>query len=236
MGSYNSRNNSNMLTEQEIIRLLDYGKKYYSIVANGEFPSSMEVINILKNSDIIIACDGAGSKLNDINITPDYIVGDSDSDELKQAIAKNPYIYIEDQNCNDLTKAVQFLRSMIKSQIPVLIFAANGLREDHAIANIALLYQYSEYFDKVLMISDYGIFETYKPWYKSINTICGQQISLFSIDKANKITCEELKWPLKSFTLQYLNSGTLNQAISRQISIKCDKPTLLYRSFEIKKS
>lgn len=223
-----------MISEQEIIKLLDIDEKYYSIVANGEFPLSVELINILKNSNMIIACDGAGSKLNKIGITPDYIVGDSDSDKLKQAIAKNPYIYIEDQNCNDLTKAVIFLQNRIDSKSNVLIFAANGLREDHAIANIALLNQYAEYFDKIIMISDYGIFETYKPWYKSINAIRGQQISLFSTDVNNKITCKELKWPLESSTLKYLNSGTLNQAISDKLIIKCDNKILLYRSFEIK--
>lgn len=221
------------MTYAELVQLLDMPLPYIAVVANGQMPTSENVICLLKQSTFTIACDGAGCKLNSMNIVPDYIVGDNDSN-FKTGTAKNPYVFIEDQNCNDLTKAINFVMENYGTQLPIIIFAANGLREDHALANIALFMQYATKFTTILMISDYGIFNIANSGKNNFKTLIGQQISFFSLEHENVINCSELKWPLNDIKFPYLNSGTLNQATKNYLQISCDKPILLYRTFEIK--
>lgn len=223
-----------MLTAQQIFSLLDKHVAYNAVVANGEFPRSAEVVELLKNATSIIACDGAGARLNQYEIIPDYIVGDADSSVATTAQAKHPYVFIDDQNCNDLTKAMQFIYANLDAQIPIIIFAANGLREDHMIANFALLAQYHHDFNSISMISDYGIFTPLAAGVTILPTISGQQVSFFSFNPSNLITCHELKWQLVDMQFPYLNSGTLNQATHDYMTISTQQPIIVYRSFEIK--
>ena len=211
-----------------------HSDEYIAVAANGQFPDRPEIIELIKNSCTTIACDGAGSRLNKRGIIPDYIVGDNDSANPKTATAKNPYIYIADQNCNDLTKAIDFVKSNFTKATNIIIFAANGLREDHAIANLALFAQYGSYFTNILMLSDYGIFSTHNAGNHSLTTYPKQQISFFSFNPHNQVSCQELKWPLVNFSFDYLNSGTLNQATNKQINFSTCTQLIVYRSFEIK--
>lgn len=215
--------------------LPDY-QNHIAIVANGQFPERAEVIRLLEKSRIIIACDGAIQNLIKSKITADYIVGDGDSVcEIPDKIVRNPYIHIADQNSNDLTKAFNYAKDNFPTS-PIIIFAANGLREDHSIANFGLLFEFSKKHDKIAMISDYGIFNSCRSGKSIFNVIKGQQISLFSLKQTTQINCPELKWPLSNFCFNHLYSGTLNQASGNQITIETTDNITLYRAYEIKAS
>lgn len=209
-----------------------------AIVANGEFPSQVAVIEHLTRSDLIIACDGAINQLAANNILADYVIGDGDSStpDKIQLFAKNPYIKIPDQNNNDLSKAINFLEQTFGTKHEVIIYAATGLREDHALANIALLLQYAQRFKNIHMLSDHGVFSVCHSGTQILASSAGQQISFFSLEQAqnNYLNCTELKWPLINLKLEYLNSGTLNQATGEQLTISCNHPTLIFRAFETK--
>lgn len=213
-------------------------KPQIAVVANGEFPKHAAIIEYLRNSTITIACDGAINHLVANNILTDYVIGDGDSSSFAQIsqFVKNPYIQILDQNNNDLSKAIDFIEQTFGTQHPIVIFAASGLREDHALANIALLMQYAKRFSIIYMLSDHGIFQVCSAGTQILPSIIGQQISFFSLEDAqnNYISCPELKWPLLEFKLDYLNSGTLNQATDTQLTISCTRATLIFRAFEIK--
>lgn len=218
--------------------LLPSNPSRIAIVANGEFPSQVAIIEHLTDSNLIIACDGAINQLAANNILADYVIGDGDSSSLDkiQLFAKNPYIKIPDQNSNDLSKAVNFLEQTFGTQYEVIIYAATGLREDHALANIALLLQYAKRFKNIHMLSDHGIFSVCHSSTQTLTSSAGQQISFFSLEQAqnNFLSCPELKWPLINLRLEYLNSGTLNQALGEQLTISCNHPTLIFRAFETK--
>ena len=59
----------------------EQSKKYdhISIIGNGEDWSSNKIKDYCKVSDFIIAADNGLSVLNELNITPDLIIGDLDS-------------------------------------------------------------------------------------------------------------------------------------------------------------
>lgn len=226
------------MNKELLTYLMSSHKPQIAVVANGEFPKQAAIIEYLRSSTTIIACDGAINHLGASNILADYAIGDGDSSSLTQInkFVKNPYIQILDQNNNDLSKAIDFIEQTFGTQQPVIIFAASGMREDHALANVALLMQYAQRFSQIYMLSDYGIFQVCNSGKQVLPSIIGQQISFFSLEDAqnNYISCPELKWPLLEFKLDYLNIGTLNQASSEQLTISCTRLTLIFRAFEIK--
>ena len=184
---------------------------------------------------MIVACDGAINNLITLALVPDYIIGDGDSvGVIPPSAAKNPYIYIGDQNTNDLTKAINLLAQKFPATSAVVIFGASGLREDHSLANIALLRQYSLIFPKIVMLSDYGVFRVCPAGTSYLPSYNGQQLSFFSCASTTQISCPNLKWPLVAMQFNHLNSGTLNQATAPQLTLETTAPILVYQAFEIR--
>jgi len=207
-----------------------------AIIANGQFPVDPQIIHSIKSSSVIITCDGAINNLFQHSIISDFIIGDGDSlTKFAPGLTRNPYIHIPDQNSNDLSKAFNFAVDNFP-ELPIIIYAANGLREDHSIANFALLSVFAKQHSLVTMISDYGIFNVCHEGISKLTTLKGQQISIFSLDNQAKITCQELKWPLNQFQCSNLFSGTLNQATKESIIINTDKEIIVYRTFEVKEN
>ena len=187
------------------------------ILADGLFPSSERVQNLLREAETIVCCDGAAQKLLDFGIEPNYIVGDLDSlsEEFKQNFAQK-LIQNTDQETNDLTKAIEFCISKNWKQIAIL--GATGLREDHTIANISLLCDYKKKVDDIVMISDFGIFT---PVLKTttFQSFPNQQVSIFSLNPETKLTFKGLKYPVTNQSFTSWWQGTLNSATDNSFEI-----------------
>lgn len=181
------------------------------IIADGLFPQSESVLRLIRDAGLVICCDGSTRKALVNGFTPDYIVGDLDSleDRFKVQFADR-LIHVSDQETNDLTKAVRFACSQtIKN---VLIVGATGLREDHTLGNISLLAQYSDLFDLVEMVSDYGVFTSIRKTTE-LQSFPGQQISIFSLKPDCPITTRGLKYQVENRPFLQWWEGTLNEAL-----------------------
>jgi len=186
------------------------------ILANGKFPETEKTLGILNSANKIICCDGAVENLIRYGLEPSLIIGDLDS--ISQNIKfkyKNLIYQIDEQNTNDLTKAVNWC--VENNILEFDILGATGKREDHTIANISLLSKYVET-AKVRIISDYGIFTAISQTsvFKSYK---GQQVSIFAMHPERKISSTGLKYPLKDIKLQNWWNGTLNEAIAEKFSL-----------------
>ncbi|MFN7095224.1 MAG: thiamine diphosphokinase, partial [Burkholderiales bacterium] len=127
------------------------------IIANGQFPNNSYLQQLIKDAPVKICCDGAIHQLLALHILPDYIIGDCDSiSPCIKSQLKAKVIQISEQDSNDLTKAVNFAHSLGLTK--VIIVGATGLREDHTLANIALLANYTTIIEKIAIVSDFGIF------------------------------------------------------------------------------
>ena len=201
------------------------------ILADGLFPVSKQLQNLLREAESIVCCDGAAQKLLDFGIEPDYIVGDLDSlsEEFKQDFA-HKIIQNTDQESNDLTKAVEFC--MAKNWKRIAVLGATGLREDHTIANISLLCDYKKKADDVVMISDFGIFIPISTTtiFKSYP---GQQVSIFSLDPATQLTFKGLQYPVTNQSFNSWWQGTLNIASgdSFEIVLHNEGKIIIYTTF-----
>ena len=124
------------------------------VVANGLFPTGQQALELLRQAEFVVACDGAVIGLENGRL-PDAVVGDLDS--LPEPV-RNRYSdrihRVKDQETNDLTKAVNYVKTLGFRE--VLILGATGRREDHTLGNISLLAQYVTEFERVEMVSDFG--------------------------------------------------------------------------------
>ncbi|RHJ86450.1 thiamine diphosphokinase [Parabacteroides sp. AM08-6] len=204
------------------------------IVANGSFPRTALPLDLLQKASVIIACDGAVEALHHVGLEPDAIVGDLDSipSSFRQQYIDRIHI-VKDQEINDLTKAVRFAYQAGHKEI--LILGATGLREDHAIGNISLLMEYAPMFERVEMLSDYGLFIPLLHT-RTLQSIPGQQVSIFSINPEGEISTEGLRWPIFHRRLTAWWQGTLNEATGTEFTINLfnNAKVIIYKSHEQK--
>jgi len=203
------------------------------IVANGSFPSSPVALEMMEKASVIVACDGAVEALHARGYSPDAIVGDMDSIPhlLRHLYADRIYVE-EDQEENDLTKAVHYVQD--SGEKDVLILGATGLREDHTLGNISLLADYALWMDHVEMLTDYGLFT---PLLKSsvLKSWPGQQISIFAIYPEGEITVEKLRYPITNRVLTSWWQGSLNEALEDTFTIHLSPQARVIIFREIKK-
>lgn len=200
------------------------------VLANGLFPKASEGLDALKAADLVICCDGAADKLIAFGLLPHVIIGDLDSvsKKIREQYA-SLLIHSDDQNSNDLTKAVHYC---IEKGYPSLsILGATGLREDHTLGNISLMIEYFPRIE-VRIISDFGIFFLVQSG-DEVQSFAGEKISFFSIDNSICVTSKGLKYPLNKLQLSNWYAATLNEASAESFSLhyESDLPLIVYRAW-----
>lgn len=200
------------------------------IIANGRFPKSNRVLEILHRAEYIICCDGAIKKLDSHNISPDIVIGDMDSVSstlLKKY--KDKILQVFEQDTNDLSKSFRYAIDQGFDKITIL--GATGKREDHTLGNISLLYSYNRIIPTQI-ISDYGIWSSCKET-TPFDSYPGQQVSIFSNRADTKVYSENLKYPLNGMLLDELWKGTLNESLGSSFKIIFEKGEIIvFQSFE----
>lgn len=199
------------------------------IVANGEFPTHDIPLNILRNTPVVISCDGATNNLVAHKVTPHAIIGDLDSiDKGILSAFQDRVIEVKSQDNNDLTKAVNYAKE--NGYRNVAIVGATGLRADHTIANIFLLPSYMKELN-VMIFTDYGHYKAIDKTTR-LESFAGQQVSLFATIPQAKITSKGLLYPLNQLQLLYPWMGTLNEATQNHIDLELSEGELIiYQSY-----
>ena len=200
------------------------------ILANGLFPKTRQGLDLLKAADQLICCDGAADKLIAKGMSPHVIVGDMDSlsGEVREQYA-SIIIQSDDQESNDLTKAVHYC--IEKGYSSVSILGATGLREDHTLGNISLMMEYYPRIE-VQIISDFGVFFLAQSG-EQVPTFVGEKISFFSIDNRVRVSSTGLKYPLNDLQLSNWYRASLNEATANHfiLNFESDLPLIVYRAW-----
>lgn len=205
------------------------GKYSCVVVANGLFPSGELALQALRRADYVVACDGAVTALERVRV-PDAVVGDLDSLPEEVRVRYTGRLHrVEEQETNDLTKAMEYARGAGFRE--VLILGATGLREDHALGNISLLMRYAEEFDRVEMLSDYGLF-TPLLGTGALESRKGQQVSLFSLCPSGTVSVKGLRYPIENRHLSAWWEATLNEAAGDEFEVILNEGAkiLVYRA------
>ncbi len=199
---------------------------YTVVLADGDYPTAPQPLEVLERASYVACCDGAANAYIAHGRVPDVIVGDGDS--LSPA-NRERYAHllhrIAEQETNDLTKTINFLRE--RRPGPVCILGATGKREDHTLGNISLLVDYLRQGVRVEMLTDYGVF-TPCCGEHSFDSVPGQQVSIFSFG-ATGLQAEGLRYPLRDFSSWW--QGTLNEAEAGCFTIHAEGCYLVYRAY-----
>ena len=193
------------------------------VIANGEYPTRKEVLEIINAAPLTVCCDGAADDFIARGGVPDIIIGDMDSlsDENK-ARYSDIIIHKADQETNDQTKAVQYLLSRGITRIAIV--GATGRREDHTIANIALTAEYMAMGAEVVSYTDSGCFIPCRN-NKTLQCTPNAQVSIFNIN-ATALRSEGLDYPIYDFTALW--QGTLNCCRSGEFTISAQGDYIVF--------
>ena len=200
------------------------------ILCDGDYPSHSIPRSILQHAKFLVCCDGAGMKHILHGGTPDAIVGDGDSlpSDFKRRYADILHI-VHEQDDNDQTKATRFCISQGCHRIAYL--GSTGKREDHALANIALIMRYMKDFHlDVTMITDNGYLIP-ASGTQTFQTFPRQQISIFNFS-CKTLSGEGFRW--KPYPYQEFWQGALNEALGNEVTIQADGNYLLFCTFDAK--
>ena len=185
------------------------------IIANGESCSAELLGQLLEWSPIVVVLDSAITRVLELGIKVDVLLGDFDRNFNAEKYKDSQYpieiVYTPNQNKTDLEKAFDYL---IEQKIPgVNVVWATGRRADHTITNVTNIIRYKEKL-KIVILDDYSkIFQLpkkFQKWYPS-KTI----LSLIPIGSVEGISSENLEYPLKNdkLTIGY-RTGSSNSVLN----------------------
>ncbi len=191
------------------------------VLANGQ-PPSKKVFDYLNSIgyDKLICADGGANSAFKFEFVPDYIIGDLDS--IKPEIYDYYYdkceiIQISRQNDTDVEKCLKFAyKNKFKD---IILLGATGDRLDHSFCNLGITLKF---FDKVRIrvIHQRSILSVHQG-VATLKTIPGETISIYGLDTKTKFESEELKYPLKNFSLPFgTKESTSNIAITNEVHLK----------------
>lgn len=209
-----------------------------AIICDGDFPRKPYPRYLISTADIIICCDGAlrsflkavPSLFPGRERRPDAVVGDMDSLPARLRKEYESIVVKEDeQDYNDLTKAVRYLLASYPRVQEINILGATGKRTDHTIGNVSLLMEYGRMFPQTKgmqleIVSDY---ETIVPLWNScrINVGVGRRVSILSPDNGLKIKSSGLQYDTSGVVFDNWWKATLNTATEDEISLEFNKPS-----------
>lgn len=198
------------------------------ILADGDYPQDGIPAAILAAARYVVCCDGAADAYIKHGGRPDAIVGDGDSVAADTAaLFAGATFFDPDQETNDLTKAFAFC--MQRGRHDITILGATGKREDHTIANISLLAEYSRK-ARTCMVTPTGVFNAVTG-LAAFQCVPHQQVSIFAIDPSAPISAQGLAYPLPPTGLSSWWRGSLNEATGDRFEIDAAGPAIIFRAF-----
>ncbi len=195
------------------------------LLANGEKPKNKIIIDILQNAKNIICVDNGYELASELNITPSVIIGDLDSVDISKVNQSVIIIKEEDQNTNDLEKALNYCLS--KNIRDIILVGATGERDDQNLATILISLDYIEQLNIEILSDLYSI--KFVNGKREFETEPMKEVSLISMDKENIITTQGLKYNLEKSKLSSTTHGISNYSIGKNFSISCLSPLIVFR-------
>ena len=195
------------------------------LIANGKKPKNKIIIDILQNAKNIICVDNGYELASELNITPSVVIGDLDSVDISKVNQSVIIIKEEDQNTNDLEKALNYCLS--KNIRDIILVGATGERDDQNLATILISLDYIEQLNIEILSDLYSI--KFVNGKREFETEPMKEVSLISMDKENIITTQGLKYNLEKSKLLSATHGISNYSIGKNFSISCLSPLIVFR-------
>jgi thiamine pyrophosphokinase len=206
---------------------------HVAILAKGDTPRHAAPRAAFAEADLLVACDGAFAAARALGREPDYVVGDGDSlTPADRKVIGDRFVRVAEQDTNDLCKAFRYVRDLprIDPVLSITLLGTTGRREDHALANIFHLLDFTEEVPDTKIITDDGTFTAVRG-EQTFPCRPGDAVSVFAPLPYTRVTSSGLAWPLDHVDLTPLWRGTLNRTTSDSFTLRTSHPILLYRPY-----
>ena len=198
-------------------------RKRIAIIANGEEPRTRMEREALGACAGCVCCDrlppeGAPELLQ--------VVGDLDT-VRREAVA--PQLLTDehaDQESNDLSKAMRWVRTRYAGEdAQVAFFGVTGKREDHTLANLALIagFEMAE-----SIYTPAGFFRVLQAGEHRVATTPGGAISFLSF-VPQRISATGVVWQVQDLLLDTLWRATLNRCTGAEVTVRGEAPLLVFQ-------
>jgi thiamine pyrophosphokinase len=200
------------------------------IVCDGLIPTNELLKLRISKADLLVACDGAGIHLIGSSFFPDVIIGDLDSFNSDSIITypkvKTKLIKDENQETNDLEKALNYVLSLGYKQVEIL--GGLGKRIDHTLKNLSVLQQFSEQFSLIYFRDEWGI-SFFSRNQTRISAPIHSDLSIIPFNgRVTGIVTSGLEFALFNEWLENgKRDGTSNKMLANHCEIKKDSGDLL---------
>ena len=205
------------------------GQEPALLIANGEACSRELLDQLLEWSPYVLVLDGALSRVLNLGIKFDGILGDFDTynqAEITAMVQPNTeVVYTPDQEKSDLEKGLEFLIS--KKFAAVNIVWATGMRSDHYMNNIATLARYKDQINLVMLDNYSKIYPINSGFKKHFSE--NTNVSLIPLNKVVNVKTGNLVWNLNNETLDYpYRTSSSNKVLSMgMVEVQFDSGILL---------
>ena len=195
------------------------------ILAAGDFPAKdSEGWKLLENAARVVCCDSAADAYTRrFRRAPAAVVGDLDS--VKRFPENSEIIRVDEQETNDLEKALRLCRER-GWKSPVVVGATGG-RDDHFLSNVFRCLAYG-----VDLVTDAGRFTVVggegEQGARTLKTRKGAAVSVFATDPATRMNSVGLAWPLDEVKFVNLYCATLNRATAATVKLSADRPVYVF--------
>lgn len=195
------------------------------ICLNANLPSR-EII--LAFGDIpILAADGAAIQLMDMEIAPNYIIGDLDSFlncEYRNNYPSELLIHRPDQEANDFEKNIEF--AIANGWTNILILGIHGGQLEHTLNNWSVFAKFSRELNLLIYDLDRYGFVIGEGEY-TLDSYTGEMISLIPQPRA-EVLIKNFEWPLTNEILELgKREGARNISTSDKVFIRIIEGELL---------
>jgi thiamine pyrophosphokinase len=203
-------------------------KNKIAIIANGTIKNYNFHKKILKDFDIIICADGGANIAKELDITPNYIIGDFDSIKISvfnhfKKINKTKFIKDTDEEKTDLELAISLAETFNPSELK--IFGAIGDRIDHTLANIYCLDKISKDISAEI-IDDKNTIQL----IKKATAIKGEKndiVSVLPLSDVSNLNYLGFKWNIKNLDTKAGWFGISNKMLGDNASINLSDGKIL---------
>jgi thiamine pyrophosphokinase len=190
--------------------------KTLALIANGTISDYSIMLPQIENCDEIIAVDRGLIHCNEMEITPDLILGDFDSIDpqlLAQYAAVPQKQFPVEKDETDLELAVAY--GIAKGFKKIILFGAFGKRLDHTMNNVYLLARHPEVLSA--LTEEEEMFAVRSK--KTFDVVSGKTISIVPLFSDATVSTKGLKWELNSHVLNYHFISQSNIAIDEKVTI-----------------
>ena len=194
------------------------------VIANGNFPSHPVPIHYMDNRGTIICVDGAADKLINYGETPDVVIGDFDSTEIKNSTKVKKWIKAPNQDQTDLEKTFEWcVKNNIKN---IVLLGAGGKREDHTLGNLFTMAKYHGKLNCEIITNHSKIICASGKNY--ISTNINQAVSIIATEPIESITLDGLQYNMKNESLLPSAHAISNKAISDKFFLESTGKVLVF--------